>query len=90
MAQESEEVGPVSAEPQDNLLLQRVEAAVGNLPRLQREVFLAHRLDGLSYREIGKRTGRSVRQVERVMAKALYKLVKHMDGERLRWWERWF
>ena len=36
-----------------------------------REIFLAKRLDGMSYSEIASRTGLSVRQVERHMAKAL-------------------
>jgi len=31
-----------------------------------------------------------VREVERQMARAMYKLVKQMEGGRLSWWERWF
>lgn len=75
---------------EEQVSLRRVEQAVRSLPRLQREVFLAHRLDNLSYSEIGQRTGRSVKQVERLMAKAIYKLVKQLDGDELHWWERWF
>lgn len=70
--------------------LRRLEQAVRNLPTLQREVFLAHRLDGLSYREIAYLTGLSVRTIERLMAKAIYRMAKQLDGEPLRWWERWF
>ncbi|MFN3724696.1 MAG: sigma-70 family RNA polymerase sigma factor [Allosphingosinicella sp.] len=74
----------------DDDLLRRMEEAMLKLPKLQREIFLAHRLNGQSYEEIARRTGISVPQVERHMAKAIYKLAKQMDGSRLRWWERWF
>ena len=61
-----------------------------NIPKRQREIFLAHRLDDMSYGEIGERTGLTIRQVERHMAKAIYKLGKQLDGRKLSWWERWF
>jgi RNA polymerase sigma-70 factor (ECF subfamily) len=78
------------SETQDPDLLRRLEEAVGNMPRKQREIFLAHRVHDLSYEEIGRRTGLTVRQVEHQMAKAIYKLAKQMDGRKLSWWERWF
>jgi RNA polymerase sigma factor (sigma-70 family) len=71
-------------------LLRRMEDAMRAMPKMQREIFMAHRLDDMSYDEIARRTGLSVRQVERHMAKAIYKLVKQLDGEKLSWWERWF
>jgi RNA polymerase sigma-70 factor (ECF subfamily) len=71
-------------------LLRRIEAAMMNLPRRQREIFMARRVHNMSYREIAERTGLTARQVERHIAKALYKLAKQMDGRRLSWWERWF
>jgi RNA polymerase sigma-70 factor (ECF subfamily) len=61
-----------------------------NLPKLQREIFAAHRVHDLSYEEIGRRTGLSVRQVERHMAKAIYKIALQMEGYPLRWWQRLF
>ena len=61
-----------------------------NIPKLQREIFMAHRLDDMSYDEIGQRTGLSVRQVERHIARAIYKLSKQLDGRKLTLWERWF
>ena len=70
--------------------LRRIEEAMLNIPNLQREIFMAHRLDDMSYGEIARRTGLTVRQVERHMARALYKLAKQMDGRKLSWWERWF
>jgi RNA polymerase sigma-70 factor (ECF subfamily) len=74
----------------DPELLRRMEEAMMNMPKRQRDIFIAHRVHGMSYGEIGDRTGLTVRQVERQMAKAIYKLVKQMDGEKLSWCERWF
>jgi DNA-directed RNA polymerase specialized sigma24 family protein len=39
------------------LLLEEMEMGLGELPPEQREVFLAHELDGLSFRELSRRTG---------------------------------
>ena len=52
----------------DPELIRRLEAAISNLPRLQRDIFLAHRVHDLDYREIGRRTGLTAKQVERHMA----------------------
>jgi RNA polymerase sigma factor (sigma-70 family) len=71
-------------------LLSRMEAALRAMPRIQREIFLAVRLDAMAYEEIARRTGLTVRQVEQHFARALYKLSKQMRGRRLSWWERWF
>lgn len=71
-------------------LVRRLEEALLNMRRIQREIFLAIRLDDMSYEEIGRRTGLTVKQVERHFARSLYKLCKQMDGERLSWWERRF
>lgn len=70
--------------------LKRVQDALLNMPRIQREIFLAIRLDDMSYEEIGLRNGLTVKQVERHFARSLYKLAKQMDGEQLSWWERRF
>ncbi len=78
------------ADTHDPDLLRRLEEAVLNLPKRQRDIFLAHRVHDLSYGEIGTRTGLSVRQVERHLAQAIYKIARQMDGEPLSWWERWF
>jgi RNA polymerase sigma factor (sigma-70 family) len=42
------------------VLLEEFESAVGELPEEQREVFLAHEFEGLSFKEIAARTGESV------------------------------
>jgi RNA polymerase sigma-70 factor (ECF subfamily) len=70
--------------------IRRLETAVSRLPHKQRQIFLAHRLDALSYDEIARRTGLTERAVEHHMARAIYKLVKQMDGGKLSWWERLF
>jgi RNA polymerase sigma factor (sigma-70 family) len=74
----------------DDEKLRRVEEAAKNMPKLQREIFMAHRLDDMSYEEIARRTGLTVRQVERQMARALSKITAALRGRKLRWWERWY
>ena len=71
-------------------LLRRMEQAMLNIPKLQREIFVAHRLENMSYGEIARRTGLSVKQVERHVARAIYKLSKQLDGRKLTFGERWF
>lgn len=72
----------------DPKLLKKLERAMLRLPRSTREIFLAHRLDGMSCQHIADRTGLSVRQVERHMARAIYRLSKEVYDEPTRWWER--
>jgi RNA polymerase sigma-70 factor (ECF subfamily) len=68
----------------------RLEAALAAMPRNQRETFLAHRVDDMFNTEIARLRGITVREVERQMARAMYKLVRQMEGGRVSWWERWF
>jgi len=42
------------------VLLEEVESAIGDLPEEQREVFVAHELEGRSFKEIAAETGVSV------------------------------
>ena len=62
--------------------LARMEAALLTLPRLTREVFLAHRIDDLSYAEIAEITGLNVRQIERKMADAIVADAKYAGPAR--------
>lgn len=78
----------MTREKPDAATLARLEAAVARMPRLQREIFLAIRLEDLSYDELAKCTGLTAREVEREFAKALEKLCRQMDVGKLRWWER--
>lgn len=72
----------------DSVTLKRMERAVRKLPRLQREIFLAARLDDMSYVEIAERTGLSVGQIEREIARALVSIVRRMNRQPRRWWRR--
>lgn len=62
-------------------VLRKIEDALARMPRKPREIFLAHRLDNMTYREIADVTGLTVRQVERQIAKALIHIAKQMDPE---------
>jgi RNA polymerase sigma factor (sigma-70 family) len=52
-------------------MLNRLEAAMARLSPKTREIFMAHRIDGLSYKQIGADTGLSVKGVEWHMSKAI-------------------
>jgi RNA polymerase sigma factor (sigma-70 family) len=43
-----------------NVLLKELQRALGDLPKEQREVFVAHELEGRSFKEMAERTGVSV------------------------------
>ena len=69
---------------------ERMEGALLRLPRFTRKVFLAHRVDDLSYSEIAARTGVSVQRVEREIARALVGLDRALtESPRTGWWRRW-
>ena len=74
-----------SADPE---LLQRMEQAILKLPPKTRDIFIAHRVHGLSYGEIAARTGLSIRQVQQHMAKAILGIDRALEGPPRRWWER--
>jgi len=69
--------------------LARLDHAMRRVPRRQREIFLAIRLDGLGYAEIADRTGLTVAQVERLFAEALTNLSRNLDDPRRHLWRRW-
>ncbi len=52
----SSDAGPEGAYAQ-RVLLEELEAALGELPREQREAFVAHELEGVSFRELAAQTG---------------------------------
>jgi len=58
---------------------ERVEAAMATLPRKTREIFLAKRLDDLSYSEIASRTGLTEEQVRHHMYRAISSLDRHVN-----------
>jgi RNA polymerase sigma factor (sigma-70 family) len=70
-------------------LLARMEAIVRRMPRRTREIFVAHRVHDFPYEEIARRTGLTVRQVERHMADAILALMRGLDDAPRPWWKFW-
>jgi RNA polymerase sigma factor (sigma-70 family) len=58
----------------DQEALSRARAAILKLPSRCRVVYLMHRIDGLSYPEIARRCGISIKAVEKHMSRALREL----------------
>lgn len=78
---------PLAGTDQQRLLeardmLQRVEAAVLRLRPKTREIFMAHRVEGLSYAEIAQRTGLSLKGVEKQMSKAIAAVDRMLERDR--------
>ncbi len=61
--------------------LRRIEAAILRLKPRTREIFLAHRLDGMSYAQIAEQTGLSIKGVEKQMTKAIAQIRRAMDPD---------
>jgi RNA polymerase sigma factor (sigma-70 family) len=59
--------------------LRRLEKVIGKLKPRTREIFLAQRIEGLSYAEIAERNGLSVKGVEKQMSKAIAKIDRMLD-----------
>jgi RNA polymerase sigma-70 factor (ECF subfamily) len=59
--------------------LARLEGAMARLKPRTREIFLAQRIEGLSYAEIAERTGLSIKGVEKQMSKAIAKIDRMLD-----------
>lgn len=63
-----------------NDLLRQYEKAVGTLPEKTRRVFLMHRIEELTYRQIHQELGISVATVEYHMMKALAHIAREVDA----------
>lgn len=63
-------------------LLRLYESAVDSLPEKTRRIFLMHRVDELSYRDIHERLGISIATVEYHMIKALAHIGRQVDAAR--------
>lgn len=74
----TDDVALSGADPQAHLeardVLDRLETAMLCLRPMTREIFMAHRLDGYTYREIAERTGLSLKRVEKHMSRAIARL----------------
>lgn len=60
--------------------LDRLSEGLARLNEKTREIFMAHRIEGLSYREIGQRFGLSASTVEKHVARAMLHLTNWMRG----------
>jgi len=60
--------------------LRRLSECVARMNDKTRAIFLAHRLDGMSYQEIGRLHGLSVSGVEKHVAKAVLLITGWMEG----------
>jgi RNA polymerase sigma-70 factor (ECF subfamily) len=78
----------VSDELTQSEIIERLEVALRRMPKLRREIFLALRLDDMSYQEIAERTGLSVKQVERHVARSMLTLLEAVDGRAPQPWRK--
>lgn len=62
--------------------LHRIEAALLELPKMDRQIFLAYRLDKMSIEEIARQTRLSRGQVERRLHRAVRQMMRRLlaDG----------
>lgn len=58
----------------------RLAVGIGRLGDKTREIFLAYRVEELSYREIAQRHGLTISTVEKHIAKATLQLTTWMEG----------
>ncbi|MGN6850081.1 MAG: RNA polymerase sigma factor [Sphingomicrobium sp.] len=77
-------------EPLSEELRQRMQGEFNKLPLLTRQVFLAHRIDELSYTEVAAYTGISVCRVEQEMVRALLCIDRALSEppRHRKWWRR--
>ncbi len=58
----------------------RMSVCLGRLNDKTREIFLAHRVDGMSYEEIARHHRLSISSVEKHIAKAMLQVTSGMEG----------
>ena len=60
--------------------LARLSLCLGRLNEKTRDIFLSHRVDGMTYQEIAQRHGLSISTVEKHIAKATLQVTIWMEG----------
>ena len=60
--------------------MERLSAGLGRLNDKTREIFLSHRVDGMSYQEIARQHQLSISTVEKHIAKATLQVTRWMEG----------
>ena len=68
-------------------LLRQYERAVDRIEERDRAIFLGHRVEELSYRQLAERHGVSVAEVEEAMIRSLRVIAQTVDGKNRRWWQ---
>ena len=61
--------------------LKRAMACIDRMPPKRREAFLLHRIEGLSYAQIARRAGISIKTVEKHMTSAMAQLSREVEGD---------
>ena len=61
--------------------LRRLEQALHHVRPRSRDIFLAVRLDGMSYADVAEETGLSVKRVEKIMSKTIGQLTRLMEQD---------
>lgn len=74
---------------EERLRLRRAERAVDRMQGMDRNVFLAIRVDEQSYPQIAERFDIGVADVERHFASSLRILMQAMDEKDPWWWKFW-
>lgn len=74
-----DESPPVEAVVLGRERMERMTYCLGRLTEKSRDIFLAHRLDGLTYREIADHHGLSISTVEKHIAKSTSQLIAWME-----------
>jgi RNA polymerase sigma factor (sigma-70 family) len=62
------------------VLLEELHAALDELPEEQREIFIAHELEGYSFKELAAATGSSVNTLLSRKHYAVLRLREHLQG----------
>ncbi|WOF41730.1 RNA polymerase subunit sigma [Sphingopyxis indica] len=70
-------------------LLRQYERAVDRIDAADRAIFLGHRVEELSYRQLAERHGVSVAEVEEAMIRSLRVIAQSVDRKNRRWWQFW-
>ncbi len=70
-------------------LLCQYERAVDRIGTEDRAIFLGHRVEELSYRELAERHGVTVAEVEQAMIRSLRVIAQSVDGKNRSWWQFW-
>lgn len=71
------------------LTLARARSALRRMPRRERRLFLAMRVEEASYAEIARREGVSLVEVEVLLARALLCYWRCIENPWRHWWRFW-